>query len=68
MNLGFDARGVDVTLYGLQIVLGVLVFESMRFRGALSLIFLGAGYIAVIGFFIVIHFVNWYEYKKRNRA
>lgn len=68
MNLGFNARGVDATLYGLQIVLGVLVFESMRFRGALSLIFLGAAYIAVIGFFITIHFVNWYVVQKRNKS
>jgi UDP-GlcNAc:undecaprenyl-phosphate GlcNAc-1-phosphate transferase len=68
MYLGFNARGVDATLYGLQIVLGILVFQSTRFKGALSLIFLGAAYIIAIGFFSAIHFVNRYVAQKRKKS
>jgi UDP-GlcNAc:undecaprenyl-phosphate GlcNAc-1-phosphate transferase len=68
MDLGFNAWGVDATLYGLQIVLGVLVFESTRFKGALSLILLGTAYIVAIGFFSTIHFVNRYIVQKCNKS
>jgi UDP-GlcNAc:undecaprenyl-phosphate GlcNAc-1-phosphate transferase len=64
MNLGLNACGVDATLYGLQIVLGVLIVESVRFKGVPSFIFLGAAYIAAMGFFIAIHFVNRYVVRK----
>ncbi|MFP3040644.1 undecaprenyl/decaprenyl-phosphate alpha-N-acetylglucosaminyl 1-phosphate transferase [Treponema primitia] len=66
MNLGFNVRGVDAILYGLQIILGVLVFESIRYKGALSLIFLGAAYMASSAFFVTIHFVNRYMVRKRK--
>ncbi|MDR0597565.1 MAG: undecaprenyl/decaprenyl-phosphate alpha-N-acetylglucosaminyl 1-phosphate transferase [Treponema sp.] len=65
MNLGFNARAVDGTLYALQIALGVLVCLSLRFEGVLSLIFLGAAYVAAVGFFIAIHFVNLHVVRKR---
>jgi UDP-GlcNAc:undecaprenyl-phosphate GlcNAc-1-phosphate transferase len=68
MGLGFNAWGVDATLYGLQIVLGVLVFESLRFKGTFSLIFLGAAYIVALGFFSTIHFMNRYVVQKRNKS
>jgi UDP-GlcNAc:undecaprenyl-phosphate GlcNAc-1-phosphate transferase len=58
MNLGFHARGVDAMLYGLQIVLGVLVFISIRLPGRLSLIVLGIAYAAALVFFCVAHFLN----------
>ncbi|GHT86492.1 hypothetical protein FACS1894137_12160 [Spirochaetia bacterium] len=58
LNLGLSTRVVDGVLYGLQIVLGVLVFESMRIKGLRSLIFLGAAYLTTTGFFAAIHFVN----------
>jgi UDP-GlcNAc:undecaprenyl-phosphate GlcNAc-1-phosphate transferase len=58
MRLGLQARGVDCVLYTLQIVLGILVFLSIRFQGMFSLIFLGAAYIVSMGFFAVIHFLN----------
>jgi UDP-GlcNAc:undecaprenyl-phosphate GlcNAc-1-phosphate transferase len=67
MCLGLDACGVDAVLYGLQIVLGVLVFVSLRFGGAHSLIFLGAAYAAGVGFFAVIHFMNRHRIQKRER-
>ncbi|WP_010261535.1 MraY family glycosyltransferase [Treponema primitia] len=66
MNLGFNARGVDAILYGLQILLGILVFESIRYKGALSLILLGAAYVATSAFFITIHFVNRHVIRKRK--
>jgi UDP-GlcNAc:undecaprenyl-phosphate GlcNAc-1-phosphate transferase len=67
MNLGFSVRGVDATLYGLQVILGVLIYVSIRFRGTLSLIFLGAAYAAALGFFITIHFVNRHILQKRTK-
>jgi UDP-GlcNAc:undecaprenyl-phosphate GlcNAc-1-phosphate transferase len=67
MNLGLGARGVDGILYGLQIALGVLVFESMRFTGVLSLIFLGAAYLGTAGFFVTIHFVNRSVIRKQKK-
>lgn len=68
MNLGFSARRVDGTLYALQLALGVLVFQSMRFTGLRSLIFLGAAYVTAVGFFVAIHFVNRHAIRKREEA
>ncbi|MDR1249425.1 MAG: undecaprenyl/decaprenyl-phosphate alpha-N-acetylglucosaminyl 1-phosphate transferase [Treponema sp.] len=68
MNLGFNARGVDGILYALQIALGILVCQSMRFGGILSLVFLGTAYIVALGFFIVIHFVNLHVVQKRKKT
>jgi UDP-GlcNAc:undecaprenyl-phosphate GlcNAc-1-phosphate transferase len=67
MNLGFNARRVDGTLYALQAALGVLVCLSLRFRGVRSLIFLGAAYIVALGFFVTIHFVNRRVALKREK-
>jgi UDP-GlcNAc:undecaprenyl-phosphate GlcNAc-1-phosphate transferase len=66
LNMGFSARGVDGILWGLQVVLGVLVFVSMQFKGVRSLIFLGAAYVAVTGFFSAIHFVNRHTVRKKE--
>ena len=58
MNLGLSVQGVNVVLYSLQIILGVLVFVSLRLDGLLSLYVLGSAYIIVTVFFSVIHFMN----------
>jgi UDP-GlcNAc:undecaprenyl-phosphate GlcNAc-1-phosphate transferase len=68
MNLGFNARGVDGILYALQIALGILVCQSLRVTGVSSLIFLGAAYVAAVGFFVAIHFVNQHVVRKRKQA
>jgi UDP-GlcNAc:undecaprenyl-phosphate GlcNAc-1-phosphate transferase len=58
MNLGLDAQKVDGLLYGLQIVLGILVFISVKLPGVLSLLVLGLTYLLGIAFFITIHYMN----------
>jgi UDP-GlcNAc:undecaprenyl-phosphate GlcNAc-1-phosphate transferase len=58
MNLTLNSRGADGVLWGLQIVLGVLVYLSIRAGGWLSLILLGAAYLVIIAFFTAIHFLN----------
>ncbi|MDR2477045.1 MAG: undecaprenyl/decaprenyl-phosphate alpha-N-acetylglucosaminyl 1-phosphate transferase, partial [Treponema sp.] len=58
MNLGLGSRGVDAVLYGLQILLGVLVYISVRVQGWVSLLILGITYLVVILFFTIIHFLN----------
>jgi UDP-GlcNAc:undecaprenyl-phosphate GlcNAc-1-phosphate transferase len=66
MNLGLDAGGVDAVLYGLQIVLGILVFISVRIRGFLSVAVLSIAYIIGIGFFCVVHFLNQRVTERRH--
>jgi UDP-GlcNAc:undecaprenyl-phosphate GlcNAc-1-phosphate transferase len=68
INLGLNARGVDGVIYSLQILLGFLVFQSLRSKGGFSLIFLGAAYVAVVGFFIIIHYLNRAVTKKQQAA
>jgi UDP-GlcNAc:undecaprenyl-phosphate GlcNAc-1-phosphate transferase len=58
MNLGLDSKKVDGVLYGLQIILGSLVFVSIKLPGSLSLIVLGISYLVGITFFITIHYMN----------
>jgi UDP-GlcNAc:undecaprenyl-phosphate GlcNAc-1-phosphate transferase len=58
MNLGLGPRGVDAVLYGLQIVLGVLVYIAVRLEGAPSLLVLGIAYVVVTTFFAIVHFWN----------
>lgn len=58
LALGLDARGVDAVVYGLQIVLGVLVFISIQLDGPLSLAVLGIAYVVATAFFAVVHFRN----------
>jgi UDP-GlcNAc:undecaprenyl-phosphate GlcNAc-1-phosphate transferase len=66
LELGLSILWVDVVLYGLQIVLGILVFESLRFKGIRSLLFLGAAYVVAAGFFATIHYVNRAVVQKRR--
>ncbi|MDR3148362.1 MAG: undecaprenyl/decaprenyl-phosphate alpha-N-acetylglucosaminyl 1-phosphate transferase [Treponema sp.] len=58
LNLGLSSRRIDALLFSLQIVLGLLVYVSLRIPTLLSLIPLTLAYLAGIGFFIVIHFLN----------
>jgi len=58
MNMGLSDRGVDIVLYGLQIVLGVVTVISIRLDGVASLVVLGIAYVIGIGFFAIIHFIN----------
>jgi UDP-GlcNAc:undecaprenyl-phosphate GlcNAc-1-phosphate transferase len=58
MNLGLGARPLDAVLYSLQIVLGVLVYISVRIKGWQSLLVLLIAYAAGACFFMVIHFMN----------
>ena len=68
INLGLSARGVDAVLYSLQIVLGILVFISIRLDGMLSVFFLAAAYIAATAFFAVIHFLNHAANSKKTET
>jgi UDP-GlcNAc:undecaprenyl-phosphate GlcNAc-1-phosphate transferase len=58
INLGLGAKGVNAVLYSLQIILGTLIFISVRLEGASSLFVLGAAYLIALAFFTVIHFMN----------
>jgi UDP-GlcNAc:undecaprenyl-phosphate GlcNAc-1-phosphate transferase len=67
MNLGLSDRGVDVVLFSLQIILGVITFISLHLEGLPSLYVLGIAYIIGIGFFGVIHFRNRTVTKNRKQ-
>ncbi|MDR2096150.1 MAG: undecaprenyl/decaprenyl-phosphate alpha-N-acetylglucosaminyl 1-phosphate transferase [Treponema sp.] len=58
MNLGLSSRGVDGVLYGLQILIGALVFFSVKGEGILSRSLLAVSFLVVILFFSLIHFLN----------
>ncbi|GHV30505.1 undecaprenyl-phosphate alpha-N-acetylglucosaminyl 1-phosphate transferase [Spirochaetia bacterium] len=68
LKLGFSTRGVDAVLYGLQIILGVLVFAALRCKGGQSLVFLGMAYVVTTGFFAAIHFVTRAMMKKQKNC
>ncbi|GHV67399.1 undecaprenyl-phosphate alpha-N-acetylglucosaminyl 1-phosphate transferase [Spirochaetia bacterium] len=65
-TLGLNAVGVAGTLYGLQIIISILVFLSVKYQGALSLVFLGAAYLVGISFFSGVHFLNQAALAKRG--
>ncbi|GHU54609.1 undecaprenyl-phosphate alpha-N-acetylglucosaminyl 1-phosphate transferase [Spirochaetia bacterium] len=58
LNLGLNAYRLDAVLYSLQILLGVLVYISIKIEGWASLLVLLIAYLTVICFFSVIHFMN----------
>ena len=58
MNLGFSVRGSLAVLCGLQIVIGLIVFISIRFEGLLSIYILSTAYFTVTAFFTIIHYKN----------
>jgi hypothetical protein len=49
---------IDVCLWGLQVIIGILVYASVRFRSRGSLALLCAAYTVPGVFFILIHFLN----------
>jgi UDP-GlcNAc:undecaprenyl-phosphate GlcNAc-1-phosphate transferase len=65
MNLDLGASGVIAVLYTLQIVLGVLVFISIKIPGVLSIVVLGIACIIGAGFFSAVHFLNLRARKKK---
>jgi uncharacterized membrane protein YobD (UPF0266 family) len=60
-------RKVDGILWGLQIVLGILVYCSVRAQGSLSLVFLLSAYVIIATFFSLIHFLNRRTPKQSRR-
>jgi UDP-GlcNAc:undecaprenyl-phosphate GlcNAc-1-phosphate transferase len=58
MTLGLSSRGIDAVLYGLQIAVSVLVFISLKVPGYGSLGVLLLAYVAGVGFFTAVHFLN----------
>jgi len=58
MNLGLSVRGVDMVLYGLQIILGVVTLISISLDRWSSIYVLLIAYIIGIVFFAVVHFMN----------
>ena len=67
MNLGLSVRGVNTVLCGLQILLGALVFISIRLSGMASLYVLGIAYIIGTAFFSTVHFMNRAANKAKNK-
>lgn len=68
MNLGLKGGKFLLLVYTLQIILGALVFFSIRFKGLHSLLLLGAAYLIGSGFFITIHFLNQRALKQYGPA
>ena len=58
MNIGLSTGKVDVILYTLQIILGILVCISIKLPDILSLVVLGIAYLIAVAFFAVVHFWN----------
>lgn len=68
MSLGLGALGVDALFWGLQVMLGVLVFISRKSAGVMALAFLLTAYILACAFFIVIHYLNRAEIARSART
>jgi UDP-GlcNAc:undecaprenyl-phosphate GlcNAc-1-phosphate transferase len=66
INLNFTPRQVDFTLWGLQIILGVLVYYSVKVQGWLSVGLTAFAYLVAAVFFTVIHFLNRRVMKRRG--
>jgi UDP-GlcNAc:undecaprenyl-phosphate GlcNAc-1-phosphate transferase len=58
MNLKLDAPKVDLVLYGIQIILGILVYFAVKIKGLAALELLGLAFLVIITFFVTIHFLN----------
>jgi UDP-GlcNAc:undecaprenyl-phosphate GlcNAc-1-phosphate transferase len=68
MNLNLSPRKVDFILWGLQIILGVLVYSSLKFRNWLSAGFIVLAFFIMAVFFTVIHFLNRRAVKRLRRT
>jgi UDP-GlcNAc:undecaprenyl-phosphate GlcNAc-1-phosphate transferase len=66
INLNFTPRQVDFILWGLQIILGVLVYCSVKVQGWLSVGITSFAYLIAAVFFMVIHFLNRRVMKRRH--
>ncbi|MDR0623435.1 MAG: undecaprenyl/decaprenyl-phosphate alpha-N-acetylglucosaminyl 1-phosphate transferase [Treponema sp.] len=64
INLRFSPRKVDFILWSLQLVLGVLVYCSVKFQGRLSLGLIMLAYLITVAFFTAIHFLNRRRMKR----
>jgi UDP-GlcNAc:undecaprenyl-phosphate GlcNAc-1-phosphate transferase len=68
INMGLDAKKVDIVIFSVQIIIGIITFIAIRMEkeGEIlkSLIVLGSGYLFALVFFIVIHFLNRSAMKK----
>jgi UDP-GlcNAc:undecaprenyl-phosphate GlcNAc-1-phosphate transferase len=58
INLNLKTLWVDLILWGLQVILGVLVYLAVKTVGRRSLLILGLAYLVTTIFFTVIHFLN----------
>jgi UDP-GlcNAc:undecaprenyl-phosphate GlcNAc-1-phosphate transferase len=68
MNLNFSPRKADFFLWGLQIILGALVFCSVKLQGWLSAGLVFFAYFIVAAFFTAIHFLNRRVMKRLNQT
>jgi len=66
LNLGLSARGVDALLYGLQIIIGILIFIAVHAEELPSLLILGSVYLIAIAFFTAIHYLNRAVNKRKT--
>jgi UDP-GlcNAc:undecaprenyl-phosphate GlcNAc-1-phosphate transferase len=58
MNRKLSARQVDLILWGIQIILGALVYCAVKVKGVPALQLLGLAFLVIISFFTAIHFLN----------
>jgi UDP-GlcNAc:undecaprenyl-phosphate GlcNAc-1-phosphate transferase len=58
LKLGLDSRGVDGVLFAVQILLSALTLLALETKGTASFVLLSSAYLAAVGFFILIHFLN----------
>ncbi|MDR1899840.1 MAG: undecaprenyl/decaprenyl-phosphate alpha-N-acetylglucosaminyl 1-phosphate transferase [Treponema sp.] len=68
MNIGFSVRGVDTLLFSVQLVLGVLVYFSVRLRGLSALVTLVSAYMTTIVLFAAVHFVHRGTFRRNPAA
>jgi UDP-GlcNAc:undecaprenyl-phosphate GlcNAc-1-phosphate transferase len=70
INMGLDAKKVDIVIFSVQIIIGIFTFIAIRMEkegeNLKSLIILGAVYLFALVFFIVIHFLNRSAMKKNS--
>ena len=72
INMGCDAKKVDIIIFSVQIVIGIFTFIAIRMEKEgdviKSLIVLGAGYLFALVFFTAIHFLNRSSMKKSSEV
>jgi UDP-GlcNAc:undecaprenyl-phosphate/decaprenyl-phosphate GlcNAc-1-phosphate transferase len=70
INMGLDAKKVDILIFSVQIIIGIFTFFSVCLEkngeGKKSLVVLGAVYLFALAFFIAIHFLNRSANKKNT--